>query len=63
MNAVRIYNVDAGLPTLDEARPLVIEEIKRAKREGALVVDALRLLMLAMAQRQQHFERRFHSIL
>jgi hypothetical protein len=31
MNAIRTYNVEAGLPTLDEARRLVIEEIKRAK--------------------------------
>jgi len=31
---LRTYNVEAGLPALDEARRLVIEEIKRAKREG-----------------------------
>jgi hypothetical protein len=53
MSAIRTYNVEAGLPTLDEARRLVIGEIKQAKRERALVVDALRLLMLAMAQWQQ----------
>ena len=34
MSVIRTYNVEAGLPTLDEARRLVIEEIKRAKREG-----------------------------
>jgi len=33
MSAIRAFNVEAGLPTLDEARRLVIEEIKRAKRE------------------------------
>ena len=32
---MRTYNVEANLPTLDEARRLVIEEIRRAKREGA----------------------------
>jgi hypothetical protein len=31
MSALRTYNVEAWLPTLDEARRLVIEEIKRAK--------------------------------
>ena len=37
MNAIRTYNVEAGLPTLDEARRLVIGEIKRAKREALCV--------------------------
>lgn len=32
---MRTYNVEAGMPTVDEARRLVIEEIRRAKREGA----------------------------
>ena len=32
MSVMRTYNVEAGLPTLDEARRLVIEEIKRAGR-------------------------------
>ena len=41
MNAIRIYNVEAGLPTLDEARRLVIEEIKRAKREGVRVLKVI----------------------
>jgi hypothetical protein len=53
MSAIPTFNVQAVLPTLDEARRLAIEEIKQAKREGALVVDALRLLMLAMAQRHR----------
>ena len=41
MSAIRIFNVEAGLPTLDEARRLVIEEIKRAKREGARVLKVI----------------------
>ena len=32
MFAIRTFNVEAGLLTLDEARRLVIEEVKRAKR-------------------------------
>ena len=34
MSAIRTFNVEAGLPTLDEARRLVIEEIERAKHGG-----------------------------
>jgi hypothetical protein len=41
MSAIRTYNVEAGLPTLDEARRRVIEEIKRAKREGAKVLKVI----------------------
>src|ERR1022692_2955355 len=41
MSAVRIYNIEAGLPTLDEARRLVIEEIKQAKRAGARVLKVI----------------------
>jgi hypothetical protein len=41
MSAIRIFKVEAGLPTLDEARRLVIEEIKRAKREGAKVLKVI----------------------
>jgi hypothetical protein len=29
MSAIRTFNVEASLPTLDEARRLVISEIKR----------------------------------
>lgn len=32
---MRTFNVESGMPTLDEARRLAIDEIKRAKREGA----------------------------
>jgi hypothetical protein len=41
MSAIRTFNVEAGLPTLDEARRLVIEEIKQAKRAGARVLKAV----------------------
>jgi hypothetical protein len=41
MSAIRTFNVEAGLPTLDQARQLVIEEIKRAKREGAKVLKVI----------------------
>ena len=34
MSAIRTFNVEAGLPTLDEARRLVIEEIKQASVPG-----------------------------
>ena len=37
MPAVRVFNVEAGFPTLDEARRLVQEEIRRAKREKVQV--------------------------
>jgi len=33
MSALRVFNVEAGLPTVDEARRLVIGELKRARRE------------------------------
>ena len=41
MSAIRTYNVEAGRPTLDEARRLVIEEIQRAKREGVKVLKVI----------------------
>ena len=41
MTAIRTFNVEAGLPTLDEARRLVIEEIKQAKRAGARVLKVI----------------------
>jgi hypothetical protein len=34
------FNVEAGLPTLDEARRLVIEEIKQAKRATARAITS-----------------------
>jgi hypothetical protein len=41
MSAIRTYNVEAGLPVLDEARRLVIGEIKQAKRAGARVLKVI----------------------
>jgi hypothetical protein len=41
MSAIRNYNVEAGLPVLEEARRLVIEEIRRAKREGVRVLKVI----------------------
>jgi hypothetical protein len=41
MSAIRIFNVEAGLPTLDEARRSVIDEIKRAKGAGARVLKII----------------------
>ena len=41
MNALKTYNVEAGLPSLDEARRLVIEEIRRSKREGVRVLKVI----------------------
>jgi hypothetical protein len=41
MSAIRTYNVEAGLPILDEARRLVISEIKQAKREGVKVLKVI----------------------
>jgi hypothetical protein len=41
MGAVRTFNVEAGLPTLEEARRLVIDEIKRTRREGGKVLKVI----------------------
>lgn len=41
MSATRTYNVEAGLPTLEEARRLIIGEIKRAKRDGVEVLKVI----------------------
>src|SRR2546426_12674765 len=41
MSAIRTYNVEAGFPILDEARRLVIGEIKKAKREGIKVLKII----------------------
>ena len=38
---VRTFNVEAGMPTLDEARRLVIEEIRRAKRERVKILKVI----------------------
>jgi hypothetical protein len=41
MSAIRTFNVEAGRPTLDEARRLVIVEIKQAKRAGVRVLKVI----------------------
>jgi hypothetical protein len=41
MSAIRTVNIEAGLPTLDEARRLVIAEIKQARRDGARVLKVI----------------------
>jgi DNA-nicking Smr family endonuclease len=41
MSAIRTFNVEARSHTLDEARRLVIEEIKGAKREGVKVLKVI----------------------
>lgn len=41
MSGIRTFNVEARLPTLDDARRLVIEEIKRAKCEGVKVLKVI----------------------
>jgi hypothetical protein len=41
MSAVHTFNVEAGLPILDEARRLVAAEIKQAKRKGAKVLKVI----------------------
>jgi len=41
MSTIRTYNVEAGFPVLDEARRLVIEEIKRARREAVRILKVI----------------------
>ncbi len=41
MSAIRTYNVEAHLPVLDDARRRVIEEIKRAERQGVRVLKVI----------------------
>jgi hypothetical protein len=41
MPALRTFNVEAGMPALEEARRRVIEEIRRAKREGIRVLKVI----------------------
>lgn len=39
--SVRTFNVEADLPSLDDARRQVIEEIRRAKRDGVRVLKVI----------------------
>ena len=41
MTTIRIFNVEAGFPNLDDARRQVIAEIKRAKQEKARVLKVI----------------------
>jgi hypothetical protein len=41
MSVYRVYNIEAGLPTLDEARRQVIGEIRRARKEGVRVLKVI----------------------
>ncbi len=40
-SAFKTFNVEAGLPTLEEARRLVLDEMKRARREGVRVLKII----------------------
>ncbi len=41
MSDVRTFNVEAGLPSLDEARRLVLDELKKARRDGVRVLKVI----------------------
>lgn len=41
MNALRTFNVEADLPTLEEARRSVIDAIRRSRREGVRVLKVI----------------------
>src|SRR5881296_3704912 len=41
MTAIKTFNVEAALPTLEEARRQVIDEIRLAKREGVRVLKII----------------------
>lgn len=41
MTLLKTFNVEADLPTLEEARRLVREEIKKSKREGVRVLKII----------------------
>ena len=38
---LRTFNVEAGLPSLEQARKLVIEEIRKAKGSGIMVLKVI----------------------
>ena len=38
---LKTFNIEAGFPTLDEARRLVVEEIRKSKREGVCVLKII----------------------
>lgn len=41
MSTLRTFDVEAGFPALEDARRLVIEEIRKARREGARVLKVI----------------------
>ncbi len=41
MNALRTFNVEADFPSLDDARRLVTNEIKKAKRDGVRILKVI----------------------
>jgi hypothetical protein len=41
MSTLKTFNVEADLPSLDEARRRVIEEIRKSKREGVRVLKVI----------------------
>ncbi len=41
MSQVRTVNIEAGLPSLDEARRLMLAEIRQAKRAGVRVLKVI----------------------
>ena len=41
LNSFSTYNVEAGFPTLEEARRLVLEEMRRARREKVRVLKII----------------------
>ena len=41
MSTIRTFNVEAGMPILDEARRSVAAEIQKAKREGVRVLKVI----------------------
>ena len=38
---LKTYNVEAGFPSLDEARRLVLEEIRKSRREGVRILKII----------------------
>jgi len=41
MSPIRTFNVEADFPSLDEARRLVLAEIRKAKRDGVRVLKVI----------------------
>lgn len=41
MGTIRVFNVEAGMPVLDEARRMVIDEIRSAKKQGVRVLKVI----------------------